>query len=84
MIPPNWEAYGGVGNGGKTWGILGLIFGGSPIDWMFKQIDPGDIRTLGAACQMFATNMDRTPSGGRASPSRPSPMRSVALTIGFR
>ena len=62
MIPPNWEAYGGVGNGGKTWGILGLIFGGSPIDWMFKQIDPGDIRTLGAACQMFATNMDRTPS----------------------
>lgn len=41
----------------SDWGMLSYFFGGSPVDWMRKQVEPAEINEMGRACKQFARNI---------------------------
>ena len=41
----------------SDWGMLSYFFGGSPVDWMRKQVEPAEVNEMGRACKQFARNI---------------------------
>ena len=56
----DWQPPAGVdtfNSPASDWGMLSYFFGGSPVDWMRKQLEPAEVNEMGRACKQFTRNI---------------------------
>ena len=56
----DWQPPAGVdtfNSPASDWGMLSYFFGGSPVDWVRKQLEPAEVNEMGRACKQFTRNI---------------------------